>query len=85
MSCNHERNTNKSCFSPYIIYTYTFSLAAKPPRKQALAASRQVNHVFLALYLWWSLLGGQPPRIIFLAVLVYSLAVLARQSNSSLV
>jgi len=61
------------------------SLAAKPPRKITLAASRQVNHVSLALHSWRILLGGQPPRMISLAVLVYSLAVFGRQGNSSLV
>jgi len=60
-------------------------LAAKPPKKITLAASRQVNHVSLALYSWRILLSGQPPRMIFLAVLVYSLAVFGCQGNSSLV
>jgi hypothetical protein len=41
-----------------------------------LAAGSQGNLIFLALYSWRILLGGQPPRIIiFLAVLVFSLVV----------
>ena len=46
---------------------------------------RLVNRVSLALYPWRNLLGGRPPRIISLAVFVFSLAVFDRQGNSVLV
>jgi len=61
------------------------SLAATPPKKLFLVAGSQGNSISLALYYWQILLGGRPLRIIFLAVLLYSLPVFGRQGNSVLV
>lgn len=58
-------------------------LAVTSPRKLFLAASCQDNQISLALYSWRILLGGRPPKIIYLAVLVLSLVVFGRQGNSS--
>jgi hypothetical protein len=49
-------------------------LAAKLPSIQSLAASHQENKISLALYTWRLLLVGWLPSMIFLAVLVLSLA-----------
>jgi hypothetical protein len=48
----------------------------------SLAASSQDSRISLALYTWRILLGSWPLRIIFVTVLVLSLAVFDRQANS---